>query len=601
MARSTSFVLALGLVGALFAVTAVAAPSCQNGETLYKKTVPSTEPFSCSFSNCHGAGVDKKGIQNAAGNPGLIDQALDGVDGNAEMVALDLRNQLGLTSSDLADLAEYIFYYGAIKKCPTVTPANVTASPTSLSFGNVNVGQSSSSQTVTVTNTGGTTSGSITFPAAPAGFGKAGGCTNGTLAPGASCTLMFTFSPTSGGAVNATYTIGGTVSLPIALSGTGVSVSTSANVNATPTSLTFGSVNVGSSSAAQTVTVTNGGTAAATNMSYPAAPVGYTKGGTCASATLAAGASCTLTFAFAPTAAGGSSATYTLSGGGKSIGIALSGTGTTAGGAAALAVSPTALMFGDVTVGTTSPPQTLTLRNTGSSVANGVTVTGSNAAEFVVSANTCAATLAGGATCTLAVSYKPAGAGSDGATLTFSFTGGTAATATLSGVGTTGTVDPNVVTAYEYFHAAFGHYFITSIADEITKLNDGVFVGWAATGKQFKVYKASSAGLKPVCRFFSTAFNPKSSHFYTPDATECTVVKSNMSWQFEAEVFYTQTPATDGACPANTTPLYRLYNNGLSGAPNHRYTTDLAVRSDMIGKGWIAEGYGIGVVMCAPL
>ena len=37
-------------------------------------------------------------------------------------------------------------------------------------------------------------------------------------------------------------------------------------------------------------------------------------------------------------------------------------------------------------------------------------------------------------------------------------------------------------------------------------------------------------------------------------------------------------------------------------APNHRYTTSLAVRSDTMARGWIAEGYGdVGVIMCAPL
>jgi len=44
-----------------------------------------------------------------------------------------------------------------------------------------------------------------------------------------------------------------------------------------------------------------------------------------------------------------------------------------------------------------------------------------------------------------------------------------------------------------------------------------------------------------------------------------------------------------------------LYNNGQGGAPNHRYTTSLAVRSQMLAKGWVSEGLGDnGVTMCAP-
>jgi len=107
--------------------------------------------------------------------------------------------------------------------------------------------------------------------------------------------------------------------------------------------------------------------------------------------------------------------------------------------------------------------------------------------------------------------------------------------------------------------------------------------------------------LNAVCRFFSTAFAPKSSHFYTPLPAECTVVKSNPSWMFEAEVFFVAVPALDGACPTGTSPVYRIYNNGQGAAPNHRYTTDLAVRTAMLALGWIPEGYGpIGVIMCAP-
>jgi len=162
--------------------------------------------------------------------------------------------------------------------------------------------------------------------------------------------------------------------------------------------------------------------------------------------------------------------------------------------------------------------------------------------------------------------------------------------------------DPGVKTvAVEYYHAAFDHYFITSIADEIAKLDNGTFVGWARTGESFAVYADAPLNAASVCRFFSTAFGPKSSHFYTPSASECTTVKANPNWQFEGNVFSVPTPDAAGACAAGTTPVYRLYNDGQGGAPNHRYTTSLATRTSMLGKGWIPEGYGPqGVVMCAP-
>jgi hypothetical protein len=65
-----------------------------------------------------------------------------------------------------------------------------------------------------------------------------------------------------------------------------------------------------------------------------------------------------------------------------------------------------------------------------------------------------------------------------------------------------------------------------------------------------------------------------------------------------ADAFY-MTASPTGNCPAGTVPLYRLYNNGQGGAPNHRYTIDGATRSLMIAASWIPEGNGPdGVFAC---
>src|SRR5438552_7760850 len=77
-------------------------------------------------------------------------------------------------------------------------------------------------------------------------------------------------------------------------------------------------------------------------------------------------------------------------------------------------------------------------------------------------------------------------------------------------------VAPPTVAAVEYHHTSFDHYFVTAIADEITKLDNGTFTGWSRTGRSFNVYPSTSAptGSVPVCRLFSTSFAPKSSHYY---------------------------------------------------------------------------------------
>ncbi len=115
--------------------------------------------------------------------------------------------------------------------------------------------------------------------------------------------------------------------------------------------------------------------------------------------------------------------------------------------------------------------------------------------------------------------------------------------------------DPGVKsTAIEYYHAAFDHYFVTNIADEITKLDNGTFVGWTRTGESFNVFSDAPGGTAEVCRFFSTAFNPKSSHFYTALASECATVKQNPNWSFEGVVFNMPTPDAAGGCAVGTVP-----------------------------------------------
>ena len=158
------------------------------------------------------------------------------------------------------------------------------------------------------------------------------------------------------------------------------------------------------------------------------------------------------------------------------------------------------------------------------------------------------------------------------------------------------------VAAVEYYYDVWNFYFETSFADEIAALDGGAFGGaWKRTGQTFKVWPQATGSASAACRFFSTAFTPKSSHFYTPFASECAIVKTESAWQYEAIAFYIQLADTNGFCPAGTIPLYRLYNNGMGGAPNHRYTTSLAVFNQMTDAGWIFEGDGnTKVFACVP-
>jgi hypothetical protein len=159
--------------------------------------------------------------------------------------------------------------------------------------------------------------------------------------------------------------------------------------------------------------------------------------------------------------------------------------------------------------------------------------------------------------------------------------------------------------AVEYYYAAWNFYFVTAIPGEIAALDGGAFGGvWQRTGQQFNVYPIAGApaSSSPVWRFFSTAFTPKSSHFYTADVTQYNVLVNGVipGWQLEGPVFNMLLPALDGTCPAGSIPVYRMYNNGMGGAPNHRFSTDISVRTQMLAAGWIPEGQGIGVGFCSP-
>jgi CARDB protein/fibronectin type III domain protein/uncharacterized protein DUF5648 len=159
------------------------------------------------------------------------------------------------------------------------------------------------------------------------------------------------------------------------------------------------------------------------------------------------------------------------------------------------------------------------------------------------------------------------------------------------------------VLAVEYYYAAWNFYFVTAATAEIAALDGGAFGGvWKRTGQQFNVYPLAGApaSSSTVWRFFSTIFDPKSAHFYTANVAEYNALVGGMGWQLEGPVFNTPMPASDGSCPAGSIPIYRMYNNGQGGAPNHRFTTDINVRATMLAAGWIPEGQGIGVGFCSP-
>jgi hypothetical protein len=290
--------------------------------------------------------------------------------------------------------------------------ASVTGGP--LAFGSVAVGATSAAQTLTLTTgTVGLTGINISDTAP---FHHLGGTCGTTLAAASSCTFTVVFQPTAAGAVSGTSTITSNVAIngsPVADSGTGVTGPSTANV--TPTSLAFGSVAVGTTSAAQTLTLSNTGTTGMTGITISDTAPFHHLDGTCGT-TLAAGSSCTFTVVFQPTATGAASGTTMITSNVAVTGspVADTGTGVTAASTANVTGGP--LAFGSVAVGATSAPLTLTLHNTGTTGLTGVNI--SDTAPFHHLGGTCGTTLAAGSTCTFTVVFQPTATGAASGTST---------------------------------------------------------------------------------------------------------------------------------------------------------------------------------------
>ena len=108
----------------------------------------------------------------------------------------------------------------------------LSASPSSLSFGNQAVGSASAAQTVTVSNAG-TASASLSSVSAGAPFAETNTC-GSSLAAGASCSVSVKFTPTAGGGASGTLSVASNAPgspLTVALSGTGTSSSTNLALN----------------------------------------------------------------------------------------------------------------------------------------------------------------------------------------------------------------------------------------------------------------------------------------------------------------------------------------------------------------------------------
>jgi len=204
------------------------------------------------------------------------------------------------------------------------------------------------------------------------------------------------------------------------------------NFAISPATVPFGVVQVGTSSVAQPVTLTNnGGTLAISSINFTGlAAAQFSQTNTCGNS-VAPGGTCAINVVFTPTAAAFASAKLNVTGSGVTHTATVNGTGTVP-----FTVLPATVSFGQVNVGSTSAPQPITVTNVGSAPLpiTTITLTGPGSGQFSQT-NNCATAVPVGSSCTINVVFAPGSTGYIWAKLNVN-SPGASHSSTVSGNGT---------------------------------------------------------------------------------------------------------------------------------------------------------------------
>jgi hypothetical protein len=302
----------------------------------------------------------------------------------------------------------------------TPPAAAVTLSTSTLAFGNTAVGTTAAAQSVTVTNTGGSTLTGLGISISGTGFALSADSCGTSLAAAASCSFSVTYAPTSATSGTGTVMIAdsatGSPQL-VTLSGTG----TASGVMLSTSSLAFPNTDVvpAGTTSVMTVTITNTGNG---TLNFTASPtitgssVFTVSANTCGTS-LAPAAQCAISVTFTPTAQQAYTGTLTIMDNANPTtqSVALTGTG-----AAPIATfSTTTVNEGNVLVNSTGT-ETVSISDTGNGplYLTSFLLSSGNASSFAVTNNICGTTLAAGSTCDFTISFTPATTGSFSTMLT---------------------------------------------------------------------------------------------------------------------------------------------------------------------------------------
>ncbi len=306
------------------------------------------------------------------------------------------------------------------RSASNLTPARLSLSTSSISFGSVTVGTSATS-TITLTNSSAAGGPSVTFSQVAvtgSGFTVSTAALPIVLTPGGTSTITIQFAPLAAGTISGSLSItvaGAENPASIPLTGTGIAAAgtvagvTPGQLTMSPSSLSFGSVVVGSS---QTLpaTLTNAGGASVTITQASFSGGAYSVSGLGLPVTLSAGQSASFAIVFAPQSAGTSTSTLSIASNASNATLTASvtGIGVTPG---SLTASAPSLSFGNVQVGSSETlPETLT-NSGGSSVT--VTQAAFSGGGYSTTGLNLPITLQAGESASFDVVFAPASAGTD--------------------------------------------------------------------------------------------------------------------------------------------------------------------------------------------
>ncbi|MCL4688274.1 MAG: choice-of-anchor D domain-containing protein [Burkholderiales bacterium] len=287
----------------------------------------------------------------------------------------------------------------------TLPPVPTISAPASVSFPPTQVGGVSPPVTVTISNVGGGPLSIAAVEVVGSGYAVTSQtCTSAPVTPSGSCTISMTFAPGSAGNVVATLRlISNAPASPtlIGLTGEGTALAVG-TLAATPATLDFGTREIGTTTAAQSITVSNAGSAPVT-VSGITASGDYAQTNDCS--LLESAATCTISITFTPTATGPRPGSVSVASNASNspLTVNLSGTGAPIQ-APVIELSASSLGFGNRLVGAGAQVQSVTVRNRGGAplALGSITLTG----EFVHT-TTCGATVEPDGTCRIDVGFLP--------------------------------------------------------------------------------------------------------------------------------------------------------------------------------------------------